>query len=226
MTTRATVPCRPVSMVKTGEFPYKALAIDLDGTLLTSAETITMETSKVLMQLFESGIIIILASGRSVELQACFAPCLPPLFHMVAFNGGVVAEYRNGKSCVYHQIVLDTSIVFKIVEALTQHEVPFFVYDGDVCVVASTSLAEALRREGITNQKQSDDLSCLAQSRELLKIALPLGRVEPIDFEEGRAAAQRALGGLDLPGLGVQVLPCCLFHRIPHQTLLFTTVTP
>jgi 5-amino-6-(5-phospho-D-ribitylamino)uracil phosphatase len=188
---------------------FKAVAIDLDGTLLTSAEIITKETSEILMKLYRSGILIILASGRSVALQTCFASSLPPVFHVVAFNGGVVAEYRNEQYLIHHTSVLEPSIVLNIVEILQRAAIPFLVYDGEVCCVSTEFLSEAMRREGIPNLKQTPDLSFLAQSRELLKIALPLGRVEPggaSNFEAERAAAELALRGLDLSSMGLQVL--------------------
>ncbi len=188
-----------------GDDAFKAVVIDLDGTLQTSAEIITEETSEILMKLYESGIYIILASGRSVALQTCFASSLPPVFHMVAFNGGVVAEYRNGECLIHHKSVLDPSIVLNIVEVLERYGIPFLVYDGEVCCVSSEPVAEAMRREAVPNLKQTPDLSFLAQSRELLKIGLPLGR-GAISCESGRAAAELALRGFDLPSLGLQLL--------------------
>jgi hypothetical protein len=83
------------------------------------------------------------------------------------------------------------------------------VYDGEVCCVTSDSLAEAMQSEGVPNVKKTPDLSLLSQSLELLKIGLPLGRLEKggaSSFEAGRAAAEHALRGLDLPSMGVQVL--------------------
>jgi Cof subfamily protein (haloacid dehalogenase superfamily) len=183
---------------------FKAIAIDLDGTLLTSGECITKDTSKLLSKLNDSGISIILASGRSVELQICFASFLPPIFHIVAFNGGIAAEFKDGTYSIHHKSSMDSRTVLQIVNVFQNFGISFMIYVGETCCIPSTSLADAMRREGILNVRECSDLSFLTSSSDILKIAIPLGRIDPAETE--RAAVECSLRDMDMPSLGLKLL--------------------
>lgn len=82
---------------------YKAIALDLDGTLKSSNKKILPETKKILMDLAKQGITIILASGRPTpgmveearELQLASLGG-----YVLSFNGARIIEQKS-KEIVY-----------------------------------------------------------------------------------------------------------------------------
>lgn len=51
-------------MEKTKQIPYRAIALDLDGTLTNHEKVVTPKTREALLQAAAKGAVIILASGR------------------------------------------------------------------------------------------------------------------------------------------------------------------
>lgn len=51
-------------MEKTKQIPYRAIALDLDGTLTNHEKVVTPKTREALLQASAKGAVIILASGR------------------------------------------------------------------------------------------------------------------------------------------------------------------
>lgn len=76
------------------------LAADLDGTLLTSAKTITPYTRHVLIEAQQHGLTIILASGRPLYSILPFAHQLELSEHhgfIISYNGGLVWDCAKGR---------------------------------------------------------------------------------------------------------------------------------
>jgi len=77
------------------------LAADLDGTLLTSAKTITPYTQQVLIEAQKQGLTVILASGRPLYSILPFAEQLELQKHrgfIIAYNGSLVWDCAEGKA--------------------------------------------------------------------------------------------------------------------------------
>ena len=77
------------------------LATDLDGTLLTSAKTISPYSKQVLIEEQKRGITIILASGRPLYSILPYAEQLElPKHHgfIIAYNGSIIWDCAEGKA--------------------------------------------------------------------------------------------------------------------------------
>lgn len=77
---------------------YKAIALDLDGTLKSSDKKILPETKKVLMNLANKGIVIILASGRPTQGMIGEAKELELATlggYVLSFNGARVVNQKT-----------------------------------------------------------------------------------------------------------------------------------
>ena len=95
------------------------LAADLDGTLLTSAKTITPYTQQVLIEAQEQGLTIILASGRPLYSILPFAEQLELQKHggfIISFNGSLVWDCAEGKAIKEQAIPL--SLIPELVQAV------------------------------------------------------------------------------------------------------------
>lgn len=76
--------------------PYRALALDLDGTLLNPAGRLTVPTIAVLRRLSAAGLNILLASGRMSSRVFHFADALDLPISLVTYNGAVIHEGGPG----------------------------------------------------------------------------------------------------------------------------------
>ncbi len=79
---------------------YKAIALDLDGTLTDSNKELTEKTKHTLFKAMDRGVKLILASGRAVMGIAHLARELELYSrggYIMAFNGGVIIECKTGK---------------------------------------------------------------------------------------------------------------------------------
>ena len=96
---------------------FRFLATDLDGTLLTSAKTITAHTQQVLIEAQLRGLTIILASGRPLYSILPFAEQLEMQKHrgfIIAYNGSLVWDCAAGRA------IKEQTIPLHIIPQLTQ----------------------------------------------------------------------------------------------------------
>jgi len=75
----------------------KALAIDLDGTILLPNTTLGERTQSCIKNLISNGMEIIIATGRSVEASERFRIPMGAEGPMVYFNGAEIVEMPSGK---------------------------------------------------------------------------------------------------------------------------------
>ena len=76
------------------------IALDLDGTLLTSSRTISRETAEALRFREEQGDTVVLATGRPVEgirPQIDFLALPGKIRPVIAFNGALTKDFASGR---------------------------------------------------------------------------------------------------------------------------------
>lgn len=79
----------------------KAIAMDMDGTLLDSHDSILPETKEALLELENCGVSIILASGRSYTRLMPYAKELKLDLHngyLIEVDGLLIMMYRMNNS--------------------------------------------------------------------------------------------------------------------------------
>ena len=87
------------------------LALDLDGTLLTSRKEISPRTLAALLRQQSLGATLVIASGRPVCGSAPFAHQLELREHggyVIAFNGAMILECRTGKLLYENTLSINT----------------------------------------------------------------------------------------------------------------------
>ncbi len=110
---------------------FKYVALDFDGTLLNEHHHITPRTVKVLKKLQESGIIIILCSGRNISQMNFVAEKIEADkydTYIVSDNGGVITELKDGVRKVLRNSKFKQSElkeIFKVVDGKTKTLVAF-----------------------------------------------------------------------------------------------------
>ena len=87
----------------------KALAIDLDGTVLAPGAVLTERTAMAINKCRQKGLKIIIVTGRSIDSVEPFRSALNAEGPMVYFNGALVAEMPG--SMILKVTLLDTKTV-------------------------------------------------------------------------------------------------------------------
>ena len=75
----------------------KAIAIDLDGTLLAPGRVLSERAIKAIEKCRRKGIQVIISTGRSIESAECFRAALAAEGPMVYLNGALVADVPQAK---------------------------------------------------------------------------------------------------------------------------------
>ena len=86
---------------------YKALALDIDGTLLNTKKEVTPEVLKEVRRLQEESVPVMIASGRPHEGIRHVAKAIGMDVYggfVLSFNGGKITEFKSGH-VVYNKTV-------------------------------------------------------------------------------------------------------------------------
>jgi Cof subfamily protein (haloacid dehalogenase superfamily) len=87
----------------------KALAVDLDGTMLLPEAVLGERTQKCIKNLISGGMQIIIATGRAIEASEKYRSALGAQGPMVFFNGAEVADVPSGRILYTNLIGLDVA---------------------------------------------------------------------------------------------------------------------
>lgn len=83
--------------------------LDVDGTLLTSALSLTQRTIRSLQAAYDAGLAIILTSGRPVESIAQIAVAVPGSHIAIGSNGAVVVELPSLRVIHFSELASTTA---------------------------------------------------------------------------------------------------------------------
>ena len=87
-------------MEKAKQIPYRAIALDLDGTLTNHEKVVTPKTREALLKAASQGAVIILASGRPTYGIEPVAECLELQKrggYILSYNGGNIVNTQTGE---------------------------------------------------------------------------------------------------------------------------------
>lgn len=88
------------TMEKAKQIPYRAIALDLDGTLTNHEKVVTPKTREALLKAASEGAVIILASGRPTYGIEPVAECLELNQrggYILSYNGGNIVNAKTGE---------------------------------------------------------------------------------------------------------------------------------
>ena len=105
---------------------YKLIAIDLDGTLLNSYGEVTENTKKTLKKIMDSGIKVILASGRPIDSVKTIAKEIGCNEYFIAGNGAIIYDMKKDKT-IYEKY-LSKQKVLEIIETCEKNSITYNVY--------------------------------------------------------------------------------------------------
>jgi Cof subfamily protein (haloacid dehalogenase superfamily) len=109
----------------------RLLALDLDGTVLTSANTLDTEVKKAIENAVESGMEIVVASGRPFCSMPEEILKIDGIRYIIASNGAAI--YDGGKNRV-RSVTLKEADVLKIMELTKEYDLIWEAFcDGETC---------------------------------------------------------------------------------------------
>lgn len=114
---------------------YKLVAIDLDGTLLTSTGEVSENTRNALKKAKEQGIEIILASGRPISSTKSLAIELGVDNYLISGNGAAVYDIKKQK--IIYDRFLNKEQVLKIAKLCEENSFFYNVYTEDEVIANS-----------------------------------------------------------------------------------------
>lgn len=108
------------------------IATDVDGTLLTNDKTVTEKTQKALKELKNRGILLGIASGRSVESSLQFLQewgIEQDVSFLIGMNGSTIYNVRQKKKEEFY--LLDGETILEIIEHFKDCKVEFMAMRGN-----------------------------------------------------------------------------------------------
>lgn len=90
----------------------RIIALDLDGTLLTSEKALTPRTREALRAASEAGIAIVPATGRFYKGMPAVVRELPFVRYVITINGAQVFDVQTGESIYSADIPTDEAVAF------------------------------------------------------------------------------------------------------------------
>ena len=98
---------------------YKLIAIDIDGTLLTTDKKLLEETKKDLVAAYNKGVIICICTGRGYPAAKRYIDELELDIPLILYNGSRVRK-SNDSTVLYNQVI-ETSVAKEVYEIIKKH---------------------------------------------------------------------------------------------------------
>ena len=119
-------------MEKAKQIPYRAIALDLDGTLTNHEKVVTPKTRETLLKAASEGAVIILASGRPTYGIEPVAECLELNQrggYILSYNGGNIVNAQTGEK-LFSQFLPD-EVIPELYAYAKEHDHALLGYAGN-----------------------------------------------------------------------------------------------
>ena len=111
----------------------KAVALDLDGTLLNSRKEISEENKNILKKLSENGVEILIVTGRPYPITKKIAESLEIPLTVICYNGARVMNLKTDE--IIFEKVLEEKQVLKIIEFCRKNKKDLNLFQNDIWYV-------------------------------------------------------------------------------------------
>jgi hypothetical protein len=142
--------------------PFRLLALDMDGTLLTDDKRITPETSRWVRLAADAGVTVIFATGRGLQTAGPFWDELGLDSPMVLLNG---AEIWEGPGRLHERIFIGRDDIRKLHQLATDAGAAFWGYSVESLTKSKQWNDEMFRRDWMKFGIRHNDLAVIAKLR-------------------------------------------------------------
>lgn len=186
----------------------KLVAIDMDGTLLTSNDEITNYTKNILKRAQEAGIKVVISTGRGYARLKHMTAQLNLNEPIVASNGAEVLIDPNGQ---WSYEFLDEEVVRTIFKEIEQLQIPFWGFTDRTEFVNERITSEEMQK-CLKIGVQTDDENLLKQFYDRVK------NIENLEITQSSQTNYELNGKGISKALGLQKL--CDFYDIKMAEIM------
>ena len=140
--------------------PYKLLALDMDGTLLTSSKQVSPRTRDALKELAARGTPLAFCTGRNFLELMDWPHELPFIRYGVLSSGAIVHDFASGETL--HRQTLDAATILRAME-IAQAESPMVHIMSVECSLARPADVHNMERVGMGVYKSMFEQICTLQ---------------------------------------------------------------
>ena len=142
--------------IKTNKRKYRMLVLDLDDTLLRDDYSISSRTKKLLIQAQETGVKVVLASGRPTPAMMQYARILRLAefdSYLISFNGAVATSLKSNK--ILFESSLTQAEVHSLYDFSIENDVHILTYSekGIITETESEYIDVEIKLTGIHHHK-------------------------------------------------------------------------
>ena len=114
---------------------YKLIAIDLDGTLLNSYGEINQTSKRILKELNQKNIKVIIASGRTIDSIKAISSEISSDKYIIAGNGAIIYDIQ--KNDVIYEKYIPKSKALNIIKICEDNSITYSVYTNKTIIADS-----------------------------------------------------------------------------------------
>ena len=122
---------------------YKLLALDMDGTILTSQKTVSPATVKAINNLIKRGTAVTLCTGRGVAELKDYTDDFSAIPYGILNSGGCVYDFTKRQSI--HRILLDDSSLIECIRAAQKVKAMPYLLTEDASVAQADDMRDVSR---------------------------------------------------------------------------------
>ena len=181
----------------------KLLALDLDGTLLTSEKTVTDHTVDILNQVVSRGIPVVLSTGRLVQECSRVLSRLPMVRYGVFCTGALVMNLQTGQRLSVQTV--SGSEARRLIGRLEGLDIQYHIHDpqdnythGDAKKLKDGYLGINLEEVRSYTKPEPDFAAYMASREKVYKIFMAFHTME--DIEEARRRLEGEPYEVVMPG--------------------------
>lgn len=148
----------------------KALALDLDGTLMTTDKRLSKRNLDAIIRAQEQGVMLIIASGRPTYGIAPIADRLQLKEfggYVMAFNGGQIIDWKTEE--IIFQKNLDPTLLPRLQKWAHHFDLPLMSYRGNIIITEKPTDSYILRNAK-TNSMPVEGVDNLTEELNLLPV--------------------------------------------------------
>lgn len=162
---------------------YKLVALDIDGTILTTQGKLSIEVRKAILAAQAKGIKVTLATGRRIPKTLPLAKELGITIPVVCHNGAVIVEPDSGN--IFFQQGIPLPIANQITKELSDLQIPYLLYrsedHGDLGYLLSKDYHHTpLFLEFVDDQVYLDEWVEITKEPLKLAVLAPNSQMQPL----------------------------------------------
>ena len=122
---------------------YRLLALDMDGTILTSQKTVSPATVKAINNLIKRGTAVTLCTGRGIAELKDYTDDFSAIPYGILNSGGCVYDFTKRQSI--HRILLDDSSLIECIRAAQKVKAMHYLLTEDASVAQAEDMRDVSR---------------------------------------------------------------------------------